>query len=530
MKFTQQLHLPYFSNNKPLSSKSLFLLGLLALAAVAVALPITTAHAQTSTSQLTVTSQDTNGNTLSGYYTILYGGSGNVVSTGYTPTSFTLNDGQTYTVQVDDYGSCYFSHWSDTDGTSASRQIVVNSNTQITAIYSCGASSSSLTVRSVNQNGASIFGYYTVLYGSAGNVISTGYTAQTFSTTAGDSYSVEIDGYGSCNFAQWADGSTSNPRSFTASGSAMSFTAVFDCGASASLSQSGTSDCIGTNTCTVTLSSTVNAGDVLLVFVPGYSFNTGWQAASVTDSLGNTFVQYQEGVNWQRSSDYFSDYAFYAIVSHAGSSDSVTITYNSATAHSDPVVMDVTGPNLAIYSGNAVSCTNGCTSSIATSATPVSGMYFAGAEAYGDLGGNVNSGGWTEIPTAAYYMTAEYTTGAGTGSTTFPFTDSSTPTTWGDAGIVVVSSATSTITVSTVNGSGTSIYGYYISIWQNGAQISSCFSTCAFTVTNGQTYQIDAASYGSETFSHWQDGTTATETVVVPSASTTIALTATYSP
>jgi len=37
-------------------------------------------------------------------------------------------------------------------------------------------------------------------------------------------------------------------------------------------------------------------------------------------------------------------------------------------------------------------------------------------------------------------MTGEFNSNVGRTSTTFPFTDSSTPVTWGDAGIVVVSS------------------------------------------------------------------------------------------
>jgi hypothetical protein len=51
-------------------------------------------------------------------------------------------------------------------------------------------------------------------------------------------------------------------------------------------------------------------------------------------------------------------------------------------------------------------------------------------------------------------------------------------------------------------------------------------------VNDGQTYQVEAASYGAETFSHWQnDGATGRETVDVPGSGTvTISLTAVYSP
>jgi len=73
--------------------------------------------------------------------------------------------------------------------------------------------------------------------------------------------------------------------------------------------------------------------------------------------------------------------------------------------------------------------------------------------------------------------------------------------------------------------------GHYVTLWQDGAQLSSCFSPCTFLVNNGQTYQVAAASYGPEAFNHWQnDGATGAETVDVPGTSTTVTLTAVYSP
>jgi hypothetical protein len=182
----------------------------------------------TATSKLTVSSQDTNGNPLSGFYTALFQ-NGNQVGTGYTTATYTLNNGQSYTLQADSYGNCFFQKWSGGYGTSASTTISVTSNTQITAIYNCSAtSSSSLTINSVDQSGNPIFGYYDALW-SSGSVVATGYTTNTFSTNSGQTYSVQMDNYGSCAFSHWADGSTSNPRSFTATSSAKSFTAVYNC-------------------------------------------------------------------------------------------------------------------------------------------------------------------------------------------------------------------------------------------------------------------------------------------------------------
>lgn len=61
-----------------------------------------------SSSTLAVTSQNTNGQTISGYYTILYNSDSRVVGTGFTPATFSLNNGATYSVQVDNYKSCNF--------------------------------------------------------------------------------------------------------------------------------------------------------------------------------------------------------------------------------------------------------------------------------------------------------------------------------------------------------------------------------------------------------------------------------------
>jgi hypothetical protein len=92
-------------------------------------------------------------------------------------------------------------------------------------------------------------------------------------------------------------------------------------------------------------------------------------------------------------------------------------------------------------------------------------------------------------------------------------------------------STISVINVSTVNSTAKPITGYYTTLWQNGKHLASCFSPCSFAVNNGQTYQVAVSDYGSEHFTHWQDGSTNSfYTVNVPSASTTIPLTAAYTP
>jgi len=91
-------------------------------------------------------------------------------------------------------------------------------------------------------------------------------------------------------------------------------------------------------------------------------------------------------------------------------------------------------------------------------------------------------------------------------------------------------STSSVISVSIVIAPSTPTTGYYATLWQNGVMLQSCFSTCFFTVSNGQTYQVAVSEFGTHSFSHWGDGSTNRFiTVNVASASTTIDLTAVYS-
>jgi hypothetical protein len=197
-------------------------------------------------------------------------------------------------------------------------------------------------------------------------------------------------------------------------------------GSGPALSQSGTQNCLQ-GQCMLNLSGPVKAGDVLLVFVPGYFGDAGSHATTVIDSLGNSFTE-DQGVSWESGSTAISDYSFYSVVTTGGSQDSLNVLFNSLPNRSDPVVMDVTGTNLAVFNGNAASCTSSCTPSISTPSIPLpEGAYFAAAEAYGGLGGNVNAGtGWTQISTYAYYMTAEYTTGTASSTERWMFPGAST--------------------------------------------------------------------------------------------------------
>jgi polyvinyl alcohol dehydrogenase (cytochrome) len=294
-------------------------------------------------------------------------------------------------------------------------RIFVAANMTVYAISPTSSSTaSSLTVTSQNTNGQTITGYHDALYNSVGVVIASGFTPNTFATTAGLKYSVRVDNYGSCTFAKWSDGVTSNPRPFTATSSPLAFAAVYNCGTTASS-----------------------------------------VAVSSTDQNGNP----------------------------------------------------ISGYYVALLQGGTV---------VASGFTPKTFSTTSG-QTYGVQVDNY--GGCTFTKWSDGVTSNPRTFTAGGGQTSFVAVyNCGGPT-------------SSTITVTTVNGQGSTITGYYVTLWQNGAVIKSCFSTCTFTVNNGQTYQVGAASYGSETFNHWKnDGATGLETVVVPSTTTAISLSAVYSP
>ncbi len=80
----------------------------------------------------------------------------------------------------------------------------------------------------------------------------------------------------------------------------------------------------------------------------------------------------------------------------------------------------------------------------------------------------------------------------------------------------------STINVGTsiANGGNASL-GLYATLWQNGNLLQSCYTTCTFTVPNGQSYQVVINNFGNYFFTKWSDGVlTSTHTVTLAAGST----------
>lgn len=175
-------------------------------------------------SNITVSSVNQNGEPITGFYSAVKQ-SGTLVVSNFTPMAFgDLVSGETYTVEADSYGDCTFTQWSS-GSTSDPLSFTATSHNEFEAMYDCNGS---VTVNTINTSGQQISGYYTTL-SQSGNVIASGYSDVTFTgLVSGQSYVVHPQNYGSCDFAYWQDnGNTNSQRSFSATSSGQTFTAVY---------------------------------------------------------------------------------------------------------------------------------------------------------------------------------------------------------------------------------------------------------------------------------------------------------------
>jgi sugar lactone lactonase YvrE len=179
---------------------------------------------------LTVATVDATGGAIPGYYTVLTATNG-TVDTGFSPQAFSLESNQNYSVGVENYGQCSFAYWGD-GSTANPRSISISTNVELTAVYNCGNTEpgpSSIMVKSVDQNGNPLPGYYTTLW-QGGQQLQSGFTPTNFTgLSAGVSYSVLADNYGACSFVQWEGGSPAMPATLVPPGNNVTLTAIYDC-------------------------------------------------------------------------------------------------------------------------------------------------------------------------------------------------------------------------------------------------------------------------------------------------------------
>ena len=227
---------------------------LLALTVMAVA-PLEAAHAQASSSSgVTVNAVNQFGQALPGdYYTIFqavdygpFGHGEDVVATGVTSSTFEGAAGPGYSLQVYDYGSCTFSHWSDGALSDPVTFAATGAALSFTAVYDCvGAvieNNGTITIydhRTPQSDWAPCFALvcdlgtgpgasmYVGLYGSNGTLVGTGFSNENGLTFTGLNPSATYYIYPSdcdlCHgsthdvlFSHWGDGNTTRPLAVTA--------------------------------------------------------------------------------------------------------------------------------------------------------------------------------------------------------------------------------------------------------------------------------------------------------------------------
>lgn len=284
-------------------------------------------YAAGAASSLTVDSQ-ANGAALNGMYIALETG-GSVVSSGFTPVTFSVTPGQTYQVLADDYGPYSFAQWSTGTAVDPIAITATSASLSLTANYATatgGGGKSSLTV-DAQVNGNDLSGMYIALEGD-GSVVATGFTPVTFSLASGQTYQVFADNYGPYSFSQWNGGSTSNPLTVTETSAGSDLTAVYSTtggsgGGSSSLLVSAQADGNDLNGMYVALEQ---SGSVVATgFTPvAFSLTPGETYQVVVDDYGQyTFSTWSSGGGTANPTTLSSGVA--------GQTLSLTATYTTGT-------------------------------------------------------------------------------------------------------------------------------------------------------------------------------------------------------
>jgi len=224
---------------------------LLAVTSLLAFVPLLRSARAASTSSLTVTSQDTSGSTITGYYTVLLDSSGSTLATGFTPVTFTLDftvPTASYSILVENFNGVVFDHWLDTNTANNPRDVsmaldpaLASGSLTITAAYTdtnaIPAGDSRISVTTINSQGQQIIGYYTTLWQNCqdqtqfGNCVFLGkcFSPCSFLVTNGGKYQVAVADYGTEFFTHWTDNTVNRFYDLTVPGATttISLTAVY---------------------------------------------------------------------------------------------------------------------------------------------------------------------------------------------------------------------------------------------------------------------------------------------------------------
>jgi len=181
------------------------------------------------TGNLTVSTVNQTGQSITGYWVGITDASGNIITTGFSTAQFALRPGN-YFVEVGDYGGEYFNHWSD-GSTNRSYPITItsSSSTNLTAVYCtmAGCQGPSILINSTYSNSTLLTGISVMLQQNSTQIVATGSTPASFAVTSGETYLITVEDYTNAYFYQWSDGVCSSSRSVLATSSQTILTAIY---------------------------------------------------------------------------------------------------------------------------------------------------------------------------------------------------------------------------------------------------------------------------------------------------------------
>ncbi len=186
---------------------------------------------------ITVESEDTAGNPITGYWTVLYDGeSGDVLETGFTPVTFSIDAGQEYEIGMGDYGDFEFDHWEDNGSTANPRSVTPEpGTTALTAVYVDTSVSPpppsdalTLTVNALAVEDDSVLNMWTVIQNQETSTTETGFTPISVEADSGTTLEVTVHDYQDIVFSHWEDtGSTDRTRTITMTDADTEITAYY---------------------------------------------------------------------------------------------------------------------------------------------------------------------------------------------------------------------------------------------------------------------------------------------------------------
>jgi hypothetical protein len=443
-----------------------------------VAALVVTAFASTvpafgqSTVAITVNTQYSTGQPISGLWTML-ARNGQVTATGFSPIQFNLVPGQQYVVTVGNYQSFIFERWQDTGSTSASRTISISQAATITALYQAPAGTGTFPVVHMTDTTA-----------TSGSLVHIGRPinaewVKPGSQLIGD----KIDSI-TLRVARTA---TVPPGTFTVG--------VYD----TNLNLKRPFGIVSPSTLTTSYQDVefkLPASDPLYTITQddriGLFYNGGSSSVGINVMIDRNSADPFDGTSSQRVR-YESGWLYY------DTSEDLYMTLRQTHGEGG----STQGNSRPTANGQSFTVNENSARTITLSGSVPDGQqvrfFIAGQPAHGVLG--------LLIQNTVTYMPYDYYDGPD--SFTFVASDGTLDSTPATVNISVANTAaktTSQAVVITVDPRGHTDSGYWTTLSQNGVEINAGFSHVAFNVNNGQQYTISASpGFAQKVFDRWQD-------------------------